>query len=414
MTLPDTVKTIPSDIFNECSSLREMNFPSSLEVIEYDAFWGTGFTEIVLPDSVVSIWNYAFKNCVNLRSIDLGNVVSLGDGVFMGCSELTSIVFPDTIRDLSGNYMFDGCSKLTQITFPSIPVAVEYSFLDGSGYYNDASNWENGVLYLNRHLITVNDDFVSKTEYTVKEGTICIANHAFVGAGISLKVKKITLPEGLLSIGAGAFNKCSLLTETNIPSSVRYVGKDAYYETALYQVGKTNYLDHWLLSYAPQSNQTKFVVEEGTVGIAEGKLFSSGAFSITEVVLPDSLKVIGECNFESMSAVTSIKLSKSLERIGKDAFRYCYALSDLDLSVCTSLKTIEDYAFSFCKAMTRFYIPASVQELGEGVFNQIPNVVVDFEIEESEIPAGWSKSWDFTYADVPVIANWGVKNDSSF
>ena len=186
VTLPDTVKTIPSDMFNECSSLREMNFPSSLEVIEYDAFWGTGFTEIVLPDSVVSIWNYAFKNCVNLRSIDLGNVVSLGDGVFMGCSELTSIVFPDTIRDLSGNYMFDGCSKLTQITFPSIPVAVEYSFLDGSGYYNDASNWENGVLYLNRHLITVNDDFVSKTEYTVKEGTICIANHAFVGAGISL------------------------------------------------------------------------------------------------------------------------------------------------------------------------------------------------------------------------------------
>ena len=73
----------------------------------------------------------------------------------MGCSELTSIVFPDMIRDLSGNYMFDGCSKLTQITFPSIPVAVEYSFLDGSGYYNDASNWENGVLYLNRHLITV-------------------------------------------------------------------------------------------------------------------------------------------------------------------------------------------------------------------------------------------------------------------
>ena len=134
MTLPDTVKTIPSDMFNECSSLREMNFPSSLQVIEYDAFWGTGFTEIVLPDSVVSIWNYAFKNCVNLRSIDLGNVVSLGDGVFMGCSELTSIVFPDTIRDLSGNYMFDGCSKLTQITFPSNPVAVEYSFLDGSGY----------------------------------------------------------------------------------------------------------------------------------------------------------------------------------------------------------------------------------------------------------------------------------------
>ena len=413
VTLPDTVRSIPSDMFYGCSSLREMNFPSALQVIEYDAFWGTAFTAIVLPDSVTDIWNYAFKNCANLSSIDLGGVVSLGDGVFAGCSQLTSIAFPDTIRDLSGNFMFDGCTQLTQITFPAVPVALEYSFLDGTGYYNDASNWQDGVLYLNRHLITIGRDFTEKTEYTVKDGTICIANHAFNGAGIAPKVKKITLPDSMLAIGEGAFSRCNLLAQTNIPSGVRFVGKDAYEGTALYQSGKTNYLDNWLLSYVPQGNETTLVIRDGTIGIAEGKLLSSGASSVTEILLPETLKVIGESNFESMTVLMSVHLPKGLERIGKNAFRYCYALSDFDLSVCTSLKTIGDYAFSFCKAMTRFYIPASVEELGEGVFNQIPNVSVDFEIEQSQIPAGWSKNWDFTYADVPVIAHWGVKNSAS-
>lgn len=113
---------------------------------------------------------------------------------------------------------------------------------------------------------------------------------------------------------------------------------------------------------------------------------------------------------ETSAGNEEIVLPQSLERIGDNAFRNCYALGNLNLSDCTGLKRIGEYAFSFCKAMTRMYIPVSVTELGEGVFNQIPGITVDIGIESSQVPATWSEDWNFTYADTPIVINWGVKN----
>jgi len=40
----------------------------------------------------------------------------------------------------------------------------------------------------------------------------------------------VTLPEGLLSIGGGAFSGCAGLTALYIPSSVESIGRNAFYE----------------------------------------------------------------------------------------------------------------------------------------------------------------------------------------
>lgn len=83
----------------------------------------------------------------------------------------------------------------------------------------------------------------------------------------------------------------------------------------------------------------------------------------------------------------------------------------IDLSDCTQLTNIGDTAFSWCKSVKEFYICASVTKLGDSVFNQIPGVVINFEINEDEIPKGFDSSWDFTYADVPLQVNWGVSKN---
>lgn len=124
--------------------------------------------------------------------------------------------------------------------------------------------------------------------------------------------------------------------------------------------------------------------------------------------MPDSLKYIGANNFDNFSSLTSISLPAGLVSIGDNAFRSCKQLQSLDLSKCTNLESIGSYAFSFCVGVTRFYVPASVKVLGEGVFNRIPGVVVDFETEEADIPSGFDENWAFTYESVPVVVNWGV------
>ncbi len=95
-------------------------------VIADGAFEGnTGATDVGLPTSIVSIGCNAFAGCEKLTSLrNLKYVKIIGDNAFYGCSSLESITLSST-------------------------VAVKSNAFLGTGYYNNAENWENGVLYLN-------------------------------------------------------------------------------------------------------------------------------------------------------------------------------------------------------------------------------------------------------------------------
>ena len=122
----------------------------------------------------------------------------------------------------------------------------------------------------------------------MKEGTKVIADNAFSGAGYSGKVKKMTLPDGLYRIGQGAFANLKMLTEVNIPESVRSIGYGAFAATgydkpASYAEGGL-YVGNWLVA-VENTAMTSFTVKDGTVGVADGKdtsLFPSRAQKATQ------------------------------------------------------------------------------------------------------------------------------------
>ena len=228
--LSSSLRVISDEAFDGCSSLQKVNFPDTLKEIRSDAFSGTALTEFTAPDSLTDIWGYAFKDCTALKSVELNNVRNLGSGAFMNCTALESVSLSDNMEKLN-DHIFDGCASLARIDMPDKPIAVSFTVLGGTAYYNNPSNWENGVLYADGYLIAVNADFAALTEYAVKEGTKVIADNAFSGAGYSGKVKKITLPDGLYRIGQGAFAKLGALTEVNIPESVRSIGYGAFAAT---------------------------------------------------------------------------------------------------------------------------------------------------------------------------------------
>lgn len=406
--MSDKMTVMPDNIFERCTSLNEVTLPASLVEIRSDAFCGSAIRNIVLPKSVKSIWQFAFKDCSYLESIDLGNIKYIGQGVFQNCTSLNKIVFPDSLEEIEGNYMFSGCTNLTEIVLPEKPLSMAYTFLNESAYYDDPANWEDGVLYVGAFLITVGDDFKDKTSYSVKPGTICIADNAFNKSYLTGKLASVTLPDGLKEIGMQAFYYCSMLSSVNIPQSVQRIGEEAFASTPVIKQGQSSYLDGWLLSYYASGNT--ITVQDGTVGIADGQIVSS-YLDITQVVLPDSLKYIGEKNFKMFRNLESINMPSSLVSIGNNAFDNCSKVQVIDLSDCTQLTSIGDTAFSWCKSVKEFYICASVTKLGDSVFNQIPGVVINFEINEDEIPEGFDSSWDFTYADVPLQVNWGVSKN---
>ena len=404
--LSSSLRVISDEAFDGCSSLQKVNFPATLKEIRSDAFSGTALTEFTAPDSLTDIWGNAFKDCTALKSVELNNVRNLGSGAFMNCTALESVSLSDNMEKLN-DHIFDGCASLARIDMPDKPIAVSFTVLGGTAYYNNPSNWEKGVLYADGYLIAVNADFAALTEYAVKEGTKVIADNAFSGAGYSGKVKKITLPDGLYRIGQGAFAKLSNLTEINIPESVRSIGYGAFaatgYDVAANYTDGGLYVGNWLVA-VENAVRTSFTVKDGTVGVADGKdtsLFPSRAQKATQLSLPSSLKYIGTRSFARLR-ITELQLPAGLQTLGEGAFASCSWLKTVNLGDCAELESIGAQAFTNA-AITEITIPAGVVSVGELVFNQ-NTVDLTIRCEAPEKPDGWDENWSYSYKQGVTIA----------
>ena len=430
--LPSGLTVIPDETFDGCSSLSTVHFPNTLREIRSDAFCGTGLTKFIAPDSLTAIWGYAFKDCAKLTYVDLKNVSSVSGGAFQNCTGLRSVHLSDELTELP-DHLFDGCASLAEIDMPDRPIAISAFILNGTAYYNDKSNWDKGVLYADGYLIAADKTFASETEYAVKADTRVIADNAFSNVGYSAKLRKMTLPDGLYRIGQEAFSKLSLLTEINIPDSVRSVGYGAFSGT-----GYKNYSDgglyvgNWLVAVQKVAMES-FTVREGTVGVADGRdssLFPTKAQAVTQLTLPSSLKYIGARSFARLRNITDLKLPSELRTLGEGAFEGCVSLKTVNLGECTKLESVGEGAFEGCvslktvnlgectklesvggaafreAAISEITVPASVDSMGELVFN-LNKVDLTIHCEASEQPSGWNdKWWDSNKEGVTITVEW--------
>lgn len=92
----------------------------TVKVIGENAFGKcSNLKSIVIPDSVTRIGQYAFYGCTNLENVTLpNNLTAIEDRTFSGCSSLKSIILPGNIKGIGYN-AFYGCDSLLSLTIPS-------------------------------------------------------------------------------------------------------------------------------------------------------------------------------------------------------------------------------------------------------------------------------------------------------
>ncbi len=180
--------SISQAAFSGCRGLTSITISDSVTSIGSSAFLNcTGLTNITIPDSVTSIGSHAFENCTSLTSVTIGNgVTSIDNGAFSGCRGLTSITIGYGLIEIDSS-VFNQFTNLEKIIVSENNIV--YASADGI-LYNKAKT---EIIYIPRHI----------------QGTV-------------------TIPEGVTSIGAGAFSGCTDLTSITIPISVISIGDYAF------------------------------------------------------------------------------------------------------------------------------------------------------------------------------------------
>ena len=135
------------------------------------------------------------------------------------------------------------------------------------------------------------------------------------------QITSVSLPDGLTTIGTGAFQYCSALTSVEIPASVTSINMGAFQYCS----------------------------------------------ALTSVELPNGLTTIGRSAFINCSALTSIEIPASVTSIGIDAFNRCISLTSVVIP--NGVTFLGKMAFAYCSQLTSVEIPASVTTINERMFD---------------------------------------------
>lgn len=171
---------------------------------------------LIIPSDVECIADDAFYEYDKITSVSIKGKTSIGTGAFMGCSQLQRVTIGNESLSI-GNNAFSDCSKLDDILIGDNVESIGTGAFSNTAYVNAESNWEKGVLYLGKYLMSAKADIIN---LTVKEGTIGIRNKALYQHS---NLTNLILPLSLRWVGSSSISNCKSL------ESVAFSGSEEEY-----------------------------------------------------------------------------------------------------------------------------------------------------------------------------------------
>jgi hypothetical protein len=115
INIPESVTTIGSSAFEDCTDLTEISLPKGLKKLANSTFQNcSSLYKVLIPASMTTIGKAAFMGCSMLMYISFRRVTSIGEDAFRDCTCLEKVNLPANITEI--NYRaFQGCKSLTTV-----------------------------------------------------------------------------------------------------------------------------------------------------------------------------------------------------------------------------------------------------------------------------------------------------------
>lgn len=337
--------------------------PDGVEQLGIASIAESNLTEINVPDSVKEIGRHAFSFNASLKKIDLsGTSVEVIDTMaFMNCTALNEVLLPECLYEI-GLASFFGCESLTEITLPPqivkigqssfagtsmmsvrVPDTVTYIGYCAFGYDIDENPIKDftiiGTSGSAAHTYATDTD----EEYDIANDFTFITTEAADAEADYLAMNPITSSDGEYEYSVLDDGTCSLLFCVSIDDTITVPAEiDGYTVTEIYK----------------------------------GAFIASSA---TTIILPETVKIIGEAVFSQ--TVESITIPASCTEIQEtEPFLTCMGLKEINVTgegdgayssengVLYNKDKSTLIVYPVQKSDKKFDVPSSVKELSMSAF----------------------------------------------
>lgn len=242
---------VPATFFDE----EDMKWCNVTQV-NGGAFEGcTNLKSVILPNSITTIWNNAFSTCTNMQKIILpNNITRINSYTFYKCESLKEIILPKTVTHI-GNAAFRYCGSLEHINIPENVTTIE---------------------------------------------NICFSQ--------CYSLKEAIMPDSVTTLGANAFYECQSLEKLKISPNIKRIEKHTFEEC---------------------DALTEVVIPEGVEYI--GYVAFARCNNLKRIVIADSVTEIYGCAFYDTSNLEDIHLGKGLTYILPETFTAAFGLKTITI-----------------------------------------------------------------------------------
>ena len=368
-----TVTSIGEKAFDNCNRLYSISIPNSVTSIRRGTFSFSGLVAVTIPASVTSLGEHAFEGCWSLTTVNLSEgLKSIGEWAFAHTG-LFTVTIPNSVERI-------GCSDIHSMKVKKGNTHYD-SHNDCNAIIETATNTLiagclNTIIPNSVRVIGPNAFWGCRmTSLAIPEGVTMLDRAAL---SCCYNLQTITLPKSVTTIGEYAFSSCESMTSIELPEGITSIGNDAFMSclslSSIIIPKSVTSIDGMLftgcrnlISINVREGNTHYDSRDNCNAIIETATNKLIASCKNTMMIPKSVRVIGNAAFDQCVDKTSITIPEGVTQIEDYAFNDCQGFRSVIIP--DGVTSIGDAAFRGCRNLTSVSIPNSVTHIGESAFD---------------------------------------------